>query len=103
MNSDGTLNVKALGQTEEIITGDELDNPKVVNVLSNIDDIQNWGKYKNLNQIQDDMGNNLEIHYYYNNVSGQIYYPLDYKIVVNGQARFPIAENVPQNYYNLSN
>ncbi len=82
-NKDGTLKQEVINNSKSIIPGNDLKNPSLVNELtkngSNLDD---WSK---MSYSTGSGKNRIEVHYYYNNKTGETNYSLDYKTKLIGQ------------------
>jgi RHS repeat-associated protein len=82
-NKDGTLKQEVINNSKSIIPGNDLKNPSLVNELtkngSNLDD---WSK---MSYSTGSGKNRIEVHYYYNNTTGETNYSLDYKTKLIGQ------------------
>ena len=84
LGQSGKLTPKALEYTNDkrsrLIKGKKLGNPEVIQELTkNGQPLENWGKYTT-REVQLHNGQNAEIHFYYNKVTGDVNYSIDYKV-----------------------
>lgn len=84
LDGSGKLTGKALECTKNvdniIMRGIGLENPKVIERLTkNGEPIENWAKYKT-KAVTLGTGNKADIHFYYNNKTGEVIYDYDFKV-----------------------
>jgi hypothetical protein len=93
-DESGGLTQEAIDNSLIIKQGEELGNPALRNDLINIGgNIADWGKYTT-KSIASPSGN-FGMHFYYNPVTGNTYYGMDYKAVFDHNATWdlPITPN----------
>ncbi|OGO16650.1 MAG: hypothetical protein A2Z14_09825 [Chloroflexi bacterium RBG_16_48_8] len=79
---NGGLHPETLRNSRLIIEGSQLKNPEVIRTLtSDGSSIADWGKYTT-QSFRTPLGN-AQVHFYYNQATGQINYAIDYKLVFN--------------------
>ena len=77
-STDGKLVSSAVNTSKQIMTGVELKNENVLNILLSKDaNINNWGKYAT-DTFNSPLGPG-QVHFYMNKVTGEIVYNIDYK------------------------
>ena len=83
LDESGKLTAKALecvnNKRNLIKKGVELGNPQVIARLTkNGESIENWGKYRTQPVLV--TGDNADIHFYYNNKTGEVVTDIDFKV-----------------------
>jgi hypothetical protein len=80
---EGTLQPEVIANSREIINGTQLGNKQLVSELtSNGSDLADWGKYAT--QIFRSPSGPFQVHFYYNSVTDEAFYGLDYKAIFGG-------------------
>jgi hypothetical protein len=80
---EGYLQPEVIANSREIINGTQLGNKQLVSELtSNGSDLADWGKYTT--QTFRSPSGPFQVHFYYNSVTGEPFYGLDYKAVFVG-------------------
>ena len=84
MTPDGKLTQSAVRASERIKEGLELGNPKVIKELTKDGSLmKDWGKYEFKSPSKVPSGKHVNVHYYYNPVTGKVNYNVDFKIKGN--------------------
>jgi hypothetical protein len=79
--TDGTLTPGVIGESREVIPGENLGNKALQEKFAQRGGAAQWGKYSTPT-YQSPYGP-FQVHYYYNSTSGDVMYDFDYKVVMN--------------------
>ena len=80
----GELEPDVIADSQEIINGTQLGNKQLVSQLTGDgSNIADWGKYTT-RTFPSPYGP-FQVHFYYNSVTGEVFYGMDYKVVFNAR------------------
>ncbi|MET8566137.1 hypothetical protein ABZV75_38345 [Streptomyces flaveolus] len=83
---DGDLTAETIAQSQKIIRGSKIENPHLREYFAEHGGLDQWGKYGTPRLNIPGREGTFDIHFYKNEVSGEIYY-FDYKVKLGGGSR----------------
>ncbi|WP_240992178.1 hypothetical protein [Rickettsiella grylli] len=92
----GELTNEAINNSILITQGNRLGNKQLRDILSSKGNIYDWAKYSTDSTFSP--SGNFQVHFYKNNVTGEIYYGMDYKSVFDHQGRWNFELNPSFDY-----